>query len=266
MRLVRNVAATLLAALWLHSAAAQELLPPGIQRKWIKSGRESHSYYLYLPPKAAKDTPLPFMLVMPAAGHTGLNEIAGWNKVLETNDIIIVGPNIGGLSSEWDQLYDHPEWLRTAMEEAKKEHPVDGRHMYIWGDSSGAAFAFYFALLESQSFAAAAVHGGVIHNFKFQIADFATRKIPIAYYIGTRDPWWTLNQTRSVRDALTTRGFPVHYVELPGADHNFFAHLEQVTADAWEFLSQQSLDADPKFEPLDLGKIKHALSTESSKK
>jgi poly(3-hydroxybutyrate) depolymerase len=253
------LAAALLAALSVWPGAAQQGLPEGVQRRLIRSGHESHAYFIYNPPKADKDKPLPLMLLVPSAGLTGLNEMAGWNKVVEANPMILVGIDVGMLSADWDDLFDHPEWVHGAVEEARKVHPVDGRHMYIWGESSGAAFAFYFAFLESQYFAAAAVHAGVIRNFRFQMADFAARKIPIAYYIGTRDGWWTLEQTRSVRDALTQRGFPVHYVELKGADHNFFSHMDDVTGDAWEYLSQQSLEADPKFEPLDMARIKHAL-------
>ena len=259
MRTMKISAAAIAAALCLCAAAAPQGLPEGVELKFTHSGHGSHSYYRYIPPKAPKDTPLPLMVVVAAANQTGVNEIAGWSNIADTNNVLMVGPNVGGLSADWDELFDHPEWIHGAIEEVKKEHPVDGRRMYLWGDSSGGAFAFYLACLESNYFAAAAVHGAVIRNFKFQIADLAARKIPFAYYIGTRDNWWTLEQTRSVRDALTTRGFPVHYVELKGADHNFFAHREDVTGDAWEYLSQYALDADPKFEPIDLSKIKHAL-------
>lgn len=259
MKMARGFAAAVAAILCLQAVFAQEQLPEGVKKKFFRSGHETQSCYIYVPPKAPKDTPLPLMVLVPPAGLTGMNEIAGWNKILEASPMVTVGINVGQLSADWNQLYDRPEWIHDAVEEAKKIHPVDGRHMYLWGDSSGAAFAFYFAFLESQYFAAAAVYGGVIQNFRFGIADLAARKIPIAYFIGTRDGWWTLEQTRSVRDALTTRGFPVHYVELKGADHNFFGHMEEVTNDAWEFLSQQSLDAEPKFAPIDREKVKRAL-------
>jgi poly(3-hydroxybutyrate) depolymerase len=259
MRMVNVLISVLVAGLGLPAAAPQQVLPEGIKHKFLRSGRETESYYVYIPPKAPKDTPLPLMLVVAAENENGMNDIAGWATVAEANNVILVGPNIGSFSADWDRLYDHPEWIHQAIEDTRKEHPVDGRRMYAWGDSSGGAFAMYLAFLESNYFAAAAVHGAVIRNFRYQMADLAARKIPIAYYIGTRDPVWRLEQTRAVRDALTTRGFPLHYVELKGADHNFFAHRDDVVNDAWEYLTQYALEAEPKFEPLDLAKIKQAL-------
>ena len=259
MRFAKVLMSVMLVGFSLHAAASQEILPEGVKHKLIRSGRETHGYYVYVPPKAPKDTPLPLMLLLAAENENGMNDIAGWNPIADANNVILVGPNIGTLASDWDELYDHPQWIHQAVEDTRKDHPVDGRRMYIWGDSSGGAFAMYLAFLESNYFAAAVVHGAVIRNFRYQMADFAARKIPIAYYIGTRDPVWRLEQTRAVRDALSTRGFPLHYVELKGADHNFFAHRDDVTGDSWEFLSQYALEAEPKFEPLDLAKIKQAL-------
>ena len=131
--------------------------------------------------------------------------------------------------------------------------------MYLWGYSAGGMFSFYLAFLESRYFAAAAVHGGVIENAKYQMADFAVRKVPFAYYIGTKDQWWSVNQTRASRDAMLSRGFTVHYVEMKGADHNFYTRREEITSDAWKFMKQFMLDAEPQFDPLNLAKIKAAL-------
>ena len=146
-----------------------------------------------------------------------------------------------------------------AIDTLSQTYPVDKHRLYLWGYSAGGMFAFYFAFLESRYFAAAAVHGGVIENFKYQMADFAVRKIPLAYYLGTRDQWWTTKQSRASRDALLSRNFEVHYVELAGADHNFFARSAEITADAWEFFKRHPLDNEPRFDPLDLKKIKKAL-------
>jgi poly(3-hydroxybutyrate) depolymerase len=275
LKIERVSAALLLAAVSVWAAAGQQTQQPSPQaapqatpqsapqptllQKWIHAAHETNKCFIYIPAGVPKDKPLPLMVVVHPAGGEATGQIAAWRTVADTNQVILLAPAIGALSADWDQLYDHPEWIRAAIDETKKEHSVDGRRMYLWGDSAGGMFGFYLAFVESNYFAAAAVHGAVIRNFKFQIADFAARKIPIAYYIGTRDGWWTLQQSRSVRDALTTRGFPLHYVELNGADHNFFGHLDGVTGDAWEFLSQHALEADPRFDPIDLSKIKHAL-------
>lgn len=260
MKMVRNLALALCVALPLCAALPLPQLPrpEGVQVKYIHAGKLTHGFALFIPPKAEKESPLPLIVAIHAANGAGIDQIGGWGEFADANNIMLLCPDIGPFSYDWDQLYDHPEWLRSAVDELRKLHPIDGRRMYLFGDSAGGMFAFYFAFVESNYFAAAAVHGAVIKNFKFDVTDLATRKIPIAYYIGTRDGWWTLAQSRSVRDAITTRGFPLHYVELKGADHNFFAHKADVIGDAWEFMSQYSLESEPKFESLDLAKIKKA--------
>jgi hypothetical protein len=48
-------------------------------------------------------------------------------------------------------------------------------------------------------------------------------------------------EVRATRDLLEKSGFPVHYVEIKGHDHNFYAVSGRVSQDAWKFLSEQRL-------------------------
>ena len=248
-----------MAALCLCASGVAQDLPPGIEKKTIQAGGTQQSYFLYVPEHGKKAKPMPLIVLMHGSGGDGLGQVEAWKPLADANNIILIGPNIRNSAADWDELYDHPEWIRGAIDEVGKKHPVDGRRMYLWGYSAGGMFTFYLAFLESRYFAAAAVHGGVIENAKYQMADFAVRKVPFAYYIGTKDQWWSVNQTRASHDAMLSRGFTVHYVELRGADHNFYTHREEITNDAWKFMKQFVLDAEPQFDPLDLAKIKAAL-------
>ena len=248
-----------MAALCLCASGVAQDLPPGIEKKTIQAGGTQQSYFLYFPEHGKKAKPMPLIVLMHGSGGDGLGQVEAWKSLAEANNVILIGPNIRNSAADWDELYDHPEWIRGAIAEVGKKHPVDGRRMYLWGYSAGGMFSFYLAFLESRYFAAAVVHGGVIENSKYQMADFAVRKVPFAYYIGTKDQWWTVNQTRASRDALTSRGFTVHYVELRGADHNFYTHREEITNDAWKFMKQFVLDAEPQFDLLNLAKIRAAL-------
>ena len=245
-----------MAALCLCVSLHAQNLPPGIEKKTFGSGSTQQSYFLYVPEHGKKAKPMPVIVVMHGSGGDGLGQVAAWKPLAEANNIILVGPNITNSAAAWDELYEHPEWIRDVIDEIGKKHPVDGRRMYLFGYSAGGMFTFYLGLMESRYFAAAAVHGGVIEDHKYAIADLAARKIPFAYYIGTKDHWWTVDKTRATRDALTSRGFTVHYLELKGADHNFYARYEEITSDAWKFMKQYGLDAGPQFDPLDQAKIK----------
>lgn len=246
-------------ALFLCANAVAQSLPRGVEKKDIQSGSTRQSYYFYVPEHAKNAKAMPVIVVMHGSGGDGLGQVLAWKALAEANHIILIGPNIGNSAAAWDELYDHPEWILGAIAEVGSTHPVDGRRVYLWGYSAGGMFTFYLAFMESRYFAAAAVHGGIIEQSKYQIADFAVRKIPFAYYIGTRDQWWTVEQTRASRDALIRRGFTVHYAELKGADHNFYARSEEITADAWKFLKEYALDSDPHFDALDLPRIRAAF-------
>lgn len=241
-----------------HRCMAEEVFQRIVTHASGVSGTR-HSFDLFVPEREKGAPPMPLLVALHGAGGDGLGQIQAWLPVARANKIIVLAPIIDNSPSAWDSLYDHPEWIPDAIDTLSQSYPVDKHRLYLWGYSAGCMFAFYFAFLESQYFAAAAVHGGVIENNKYQMADFAARKIPLAYYIGTRDQWWTTKQSRASRDALLSRNFEVHYVELAGADHNFFARAAEITADAWEFFKQHPLDNEPRFDPLDLKKIKKAL-------
>ncbi|HLH08349.1 MAG TPA: dienelactone hydrolase family protein [Terriglobales bacterium] len=218
-----------------------------------------HSYYIFIPEHDLHVKPVPLIVILHGAGGNGIGQIQAWLPVARRNHVILLAPNIENSPAAWDQLYDHPEWIHSAIDDIGKTHAIDTHRVYLWGYSAGGMFTFYFAFLESRFFAAAGVYGAVIENSKYQMADFATRKIPISYYIGTRDQWWTTRQTRASRDALLSRGFQVHYAELKGADHNFYAHSSEVTTDAWDFFRQHALTDEPHFDAIDLPRIKAAL-------
>ena len=218
-----------------------------------------HSFHYFVPEREENAPPMALLVLMHGAGGDGMGQIRAWLPVARANKCILLAPDLDNSPQAWDALYAHPEWIRAAIDTLGQSYPVDQHRLYLWGYSAGGMFTFYFAFIESRYFAAAAVHGGVIENFKYRMADLTVRKIPSAYYIGTRDQWWTTRQARASRDALLLRGFAVHYVELKDADHNFFARSDEITADVWEFLRQYRLDGEARFDPLDREKIKKAL-------
>src|SRR5205823_10069925 len=104
------------------------------------------------------------------------------------------------------------------------------------------------SLMESQYFAATAVHaGGLQPNDREQLLT-ARRKIPIAIFTGTRDTVVPLTITREARDTLTSRGFPVGSVEMAGHTHNYGERADSVNRQAWDFLKDHALDGEPQYQ------------------
>ena len=69
----------------------------------------------------------------------------------------------------------------------------------------------------------------------------ATRKIPIAIFIGDRDPLVPLGPVRRTRDLLRNAGFPVVYEEIPGHDHQYELAADWINREAWEFFEAHPL-------------------------
>ena len=49
-------------------------------------------------------------------------------------------------------------WWKTL----KSKYPINPRRVYLFGHSAGASFALHMSLMESQYFAAAAIHAGAL--------------------------------------------------------------------------------------------------------
>jgi len=73
------------------------------------------------------------------------------------------------------------------------------------------------------------------------ILDHATRKTPVAIYIGDHDQLVSLKNVQRTRDLLLTKGFPVHYTELKNHDHNYYSVSDKVNPDVLRFFLAQRL-------------------------
>ena len=136
-----------------------------------------------------------------------------------------------------------PTVFRCLVEDAANFVHVDPWRVYLFGNSMGGYLAFDGAMFQSQYFAAVAVHANRIDEEYVGIVKRAVRKTPIAIYIGDHDQYFSLESVRKTRDLLIKEGFPVHYVELSHHDHNYYALADEINADAWKFMRDQSLPA-----------------------
>jgi dienelactone hydrolase len=104
------------------------------------------------------------------------------------------------------------------------------------------------ALMQSQYFAAAAVHAGALAGEDNGLMDLAKRKIPISIQVGDSDPLFPVKIVRATADALKEKGFPVDMIEIKNHDHWYYDKAPKFNQTAWEFLKKYELDADPVFQ------------------
>jgi predicted esterase len=181
---------------------------------------------------------LPAILLLHGAGDDAGNFISPWTKLAKQESIVLIAP----------QLSRDPKFedialpvFRCIIADAERQASIDPRRIYVFGHSAGGYLAYDLATLDSEFYAAVAVHGMLIADDYYSIVKRATRKTPIAIYIGDHDQYSSVKNVERTRDLLLKSGFPVHYVELPGHDHNYYAISDQINADAWQFLKPYQL-------------------------
>src|SRR5207245_1067198 len=97
---------------------------------------------------------------------------------------------------------DGPALLHDIVDELKKDYPIDPHRVYLFGHSAGAVFALAMSMVESRYFAATAIHAGAFPPGMETVAPSTKRKIPIAIFSGTADPFFPIKQVRATRDVL----------------------------------------------------------------
>ncbi len=96
-------------------------------------------------------------------------------------------------------------------------------------------------MLQSNYFAAAAIHAMGISEDYYWIVGRAERKTPVAIYIGDSERPDLYDKARKTRDLLLKENFTVHFVELREHDHNYYALSDKINEDAWNFLKDKKL-------------------------
>jgi poly(3-hydroxybutyrate) depolymerase len=211
-----------------------------IVKNTVTSEGKKRTYYLFVPEGISKEKPAPLVVLLHGSGHNGELLVEHWQKLAAQEGIILAGPDARSPQG-WSMPEDGPLFLRDLVEELKSTQPVDPARVYLFGHSAGAIFGLYMTALESEYFAAVAVSAGAMKEKNFDMLDEAERKIPVALFVGTRDPFFPLSAVRAMRDAYTKRGFTAELTEIPNHDHNYYRLSADINAKAWEFLKRQKL-------------------------
>jgi len=197
----------------------------------VHCGTRQMEYRLFVPTTGSG--PLPALLLLHGAGDRAENFIQAWEHFAQEKKIVLVAPQ---LPREESFEPEAPRIFLCIMEDAAKFASVDSHRVYLFGHSMGGYLAYDGAMLDSGFFAAGAIHAmGIADEYNW-IVQRATRKIPIAIYIGTQDQLVSITQVRKTEAFLRKAGFPLHYQEMPGHDHNYYDLSDVINRDAWRFM------------------------------
>jgi poly(3-hydroxybutyrate) depolymerase len=224
-----------------------------VQKLTFGSGGVNRTYYLYIPEKASPG-PSPLLLLLHGSGRNGKTLIDPWMPLAKSEGIVLVAPDASDPRA-WRVPQEGPDFMHDLVELVRISNDVvDDRRMYVFGHSAGATHGLDLGLLESEYFAAVAVHAGVVSREMAPILDQAPRKIPMAIWVGTDDAFFPLVAVRATRDALNAKGFNTQLTEIKNHTHDYYGRSGDINTQAWAFLKDQKLSADPKFQQYQLVK------------
>jgi predicted esterase len=223
-----------------------------ITKELITSNGKTRAYYLYVPSTIKPGSRAPLIVMLHGSGRVGMSLVEKWKELARKEGFIIAGPDASDIRS-WRSPEDGPDYLRDLVEELKAKYPVNARRVYLFGHSAGASYALEMSLMESQYFAATAIHAGALPKDDGDLLDSAKRKIPIFIQVGDSDEAFPLKVVRATRDLLNAKGFSAELTEIPGHDHWYYDMAPKINLKAWEFLKKYELESDPVYRKFQFG-------------
>lgn len=218
-----------------------------ISKETVVTGNKNRRYYLYTPEKPSASTPLPLIIMLHGSNRNGLSLVEKWTDIANREQLILAGPD-ATQATQWSFVLDGPELMRDVVEDVKTKVPVDEKRVYLFGHSAGGIYALMLSLIESEYFAAVAVHAGALRPTDYALFDNAKRKIPTALFVGEKDPLFPLAVVKATRDAFAERQFPVEFTAIPNHDHWYYDKAPKINEQVWSFLKLQALTKEPHFE------------------
>ena len=232
------------------SLIASVLLPAASQKaasRTLEFNGHKRVYQLLMPAQAAAG-PVPLIVLLHGYGGNGQRLLSPWQDFAREQGIALVAPN--ARDAGWAILQgDGPDFFQALIEAVKKDVTIDVRRVYLFGHSSGGHQALALGPLESEYFAAVAVHAGVLNPSERKFLEQARRKIPIAMWHGSADDIVPLRMGRDTRDLFKSLEFPVTLNEIETHTHDYYSRSARINAEVWAFFKGHALTADPVFRP-----------------
>ena len=217
-----------------------------IEKREIVSEGRSRTYYLFVPERPAGAPPAPLLVMLHGSGADGRSLVERWKKLAQKEGIVVAGPD-ATVREAWNTATDGPVFFRDLVEDVRSAASIDVRRVSLFGYSAGAVLTFFIASLESEYFAAAVSNAGSLPVDHQSVLSYATRKVPFLLVVGSQDPFFPVPVVEATRDLLVSRGFPVELKVIGNHTHAYYRRADEINGIAWEFLSRQSLSADPKY-------------------
>jgi poly(3-hydroxybutyrate) depolymerase len=219
--------------LFIHTAFAKQPL----QKLTLPFDGKSRTYYCYIPDDPR---PLPVVVLLHGSGRDGHQMADPWKSLAASEHFIIAAPDSYDPAA-WDSDKDPPEFLHAVVDQVKALHPIDENRIYLFGHSGGAVYALAIALIDSEYYAATAVHAGALRPQNYSLFARAKRHMPIAIWVGDHDGFFPIDSVRATETAFKSHGFDLKLTVMMNRSHSYEEVAEDVNRQAWKSFSAASL-------------------------
>jgi poly(3-hydroxybutyrate) depolymerase len=198
----------------------------------------SRTYYSFIP---EDEGPLPIVVLLHGSGRDGKVMVDAWRDLASKERFIIAAPNSYDPAG-WAFKTDSPRFFHAVVEQVKAKHAVDASRIYLFGHSAGALHALVLGIVDSRFYAAVAVHAGALPpGYEKLLFAQADRRTPIAIWVGSNDPLFSVDVVKATKRQFEQNGFQVELSIIPNHDHNYYAIADRVNSSAWDFLKKAQL-------------------------
>jgi len=230
-----------------RQASPQSSQPTPVE-KTFESRSVQRTYFEFAADLLPADQPAPLLIVLHGSGGRGNSIIRPWLQLAQQQGFVVAALNSLDIMY-WKIHDDSPEVFRDLVLAIGREHAIDTRRIYLFGQSGGAVYALTLSVLESEFFAATAIHAGSWRERReFEALRFARRKIPIEIFIGSHDQYFTVKSVQETVAALRKAGHPARFTIISRHDHDYADVALKINPVAWEFVQGVSLPANAKFQ------------------
>ena len=210
---------------------------PKATRNTFEFAGHTRTFYAFVP---NNEGPLPLVLLLHGSGRNGQIMVDAWKDLAAREHFILAAPDAYD-PAFWQSDFDPPEFLHAVVDQVEAKHAVDRNRIYLFGHSAGAVYALLLAILDSHSFAAAAVHAGALQPDNYRLFAYAGRRMPIAIWVGDQDLLFPVEQVTAAKKEFESNGFPIELEIIPHHDHNYYVISDEMNGKAWEFLKKARL-------------------------
>ncbi len=198
-------------------------------------GGETRTYYFFIPDGS---DPLPVVVLLHGSERNGQVMVDAWKTLASKEHFIVVAPDSYDGSS-WSTKTDSPDFLHAVVEQVAARHAIDADRIYLFGHSVGAVYALVVALIDSDYYAATAIHAGALPpGDEKALFSRVVRRMPIAIWVGDKDPFFPIDTVSKTKRIFEENGFHVELFVVPNHDHNYYVMSDNIDGQAWDFFKK----------------------------